>query len=63
MSDEHEEHDHGHDHPMPLIQFITGPSPEEMERQRLNAMANAHELHHFVDTLDETGLTKLVDLI
>lgn len=64
MSEDNEhEHEHEHQHPFPFVQFLVGPPPEAVERMKLEALANAHEMHHFINGLDETELMKLIDLI
>jgi len=61
MSDDHE-HDESN-HSMGFLSFFAPPTPEEVERQELNAMSNAHAMHRFFGELKEDQIVKLIDLI
>lgn len=62
MSDDHE-HDHERGSAFPSFVMMGGPSEEELERRRLTAIANSHEMRDYIENLDAEGAEKMITMI
>lgn len=63
MTDENEDENQGIPQGMPMFAMQIGPTPEQIAHERMHWLANAHEMKHFFESLDETQLRKLAAIM
>jgi hypothetical protein len=63
MSEEHEEHEHQHGQPHPFLMAFAGPTPEQLEHERMRGEATGHETRAFFDSLNIDQLRKLAGIL